>query len=232
MDDEGGDAGTIQPFKRHWSLTMIRKFMTTVALGSLFVGGLAASHLALAQADASQGRMGRGGPMAMADADKDGNLTRAELTQALTARFAKMDTNGDGTVTKEEREAKRAARLDERFARIDTDKNGQISKAEFAAGHDRRMDGNRRGHGRPDGSVHMRGGHMRHADGEKMGMMGGRPHANRDAPLTREAFMAQPLAKFDKADANKDGTVTAAERQAARDAMRDGWQARQADAKK
>lgn len=207
---------------------MIRKFMTTVALGSLFVGGLA-----LAQPDAPQGRIGRGGPIAMADADKDGNLTRAELTQALTARFAKMDTNGDGTVTKEEREAKRAARLDERFASIDTDKNGQISKAEFAAGHNRRtdgrMDGDRRGPGRPDGGPHMRGGHMRHMDG---GKMGGRPDANRDAPLTREAFMAQPLAMFDKVDANKDGTLTAAERQASRAAMRDGWQARQAEAKK
>lgn len=212
---------------------MIRKFMTTVALGSLFVGGVTASHLAFAQADAPHERMGKGGPMAMADADKDGNLTRAELTKALTARFAKMDTNGDGTVTKEEREANRAAHLDARFASIDTDKNGQISKAEFAAGHDRRMDGDRRGPGKPDGAPHMRGGHMRHPGGGKMGWGQGRQADNdRDAPLTREAFMARPLAMFDKADANRDGTVTPAERQAARAAMLNGWKTRQTDAKK
>lgn len=213
---------------------MIRKFMTTVALGSLFVGGLAASHLAFAQADAPQGRPDRAGPMAMADANKDGNLTRAELTQALTARFAKMDTNGDGTVTKEEREAKRTARLDTRFTNMDTDKNGQISKTEFAAGHDR-CDGDqaKRGDrpGKPDGGPRMYGHH-----GGRMGMMGGgfggRGDADKDGTLTRAEYMAGPLAMFDKADANKDGTVTAAEQQAVRATMRDGWKARKADAQK
>lgn len=216
---------------------MIRKFMTTVALGSLFVGGLAASHLALAQADAPQGRMDRIRPMTMADANKDGNLTRAELTQALTARFAKMDTNGDGKITKEEREAQRTARLDARFASLDADRNGQISKAEFAAGHDKQdgKDGDRAMHGDrrggPDGGRPMRG-----PRGGKMGMMGGgmggHGDANADGTLTRDEYMAGPLALFDKADANKDGTVTAAEQQAVRATMRDGWQARQADVQK
>ncbi|WP_336974369.1 calcium-binding protein [Sphingobium aromaticiconvertens] len=216
---------------------MIRKFMTTVALGSLFVGGLAASHLAFAQADAPQRRLDRVGPMAMADANKDGNLTRAELTQALTARFARMDSNGDGKVTKEERAAQRTARLDARFTSLDADKNGQISKAEFTAGHDRPdgKDGDqaRRGdrRGGPDGGRHMRG-----PGGGRMGMMGGgmggRADADKDGTLTREEFMAGPLAMFDKADANKDGTVTAAEQQAVRATMRDGWKARQAEAQK
>jgi hypothetical protein len=221
------------PLKMHWSLTMIRKFMTTVALGSLFVGGLAASHLAFAQADAPHGRMGRGGPMA--DLDKDGNLTRAELTQALTARFAKMDTNGDGKVTKEEREAQRAARIDARFAKIDTDGNGQISKAEFAASQQWHMDGGRRGpggpDGGPDGGPHMRGPHKRGPGGGMMGGgFGGRGDANKDGTITREEFMAGPLAMFDKMDTNKDGVVTPAERQAARTAMRDAWKARKANA--
>lgn len=212
---------------------MIRKFMTTVALGSLFVGGLAASHLAFAQADAPQRRMDRVGPMAMADANKDGNLTRAELSQALTARFAKMDTNGDGKITKEEREASRAARLDARFASLDADKNGQISKTEFAAGHEGRMDGDRRGPGKPDGGPHMHGAHMRGPGGGMMGGgMGGRADADKDGTLTRDEYMAGPLAMFDKADANKDGTVTAAEQQAVRATMRDGWKARKADAQK
>ena len=48
---------------------MLRKFFTTVAVGSLFVGGLAATHVAFAQ-DGGPGPRGmRGGPMMMADAN-------------------------------------------------------------------------------------------------------------------------------------------------------------------
>jgi hypothetical protein len=214
MDGEGGDTRSVRPLDNALEYRMIRKFMTTVALGSLFVGGLAASHLAFAQDDAPQ-RGRHGGPMAMADADKDGNVTRAELTQALTARFARLDTNGDGKVTREEREASRAARTDARFDKVDADDNGQISKAEFEAGHDKRMGGgkHKRGHG-----------------GMKGGGFGGRADADKDGTLTREEYLAGPLALFDKADADKDGTVTAAEQQAARAAMRAAWQARKADA--
>lgn len=212
---------------------MIRKFMTTVALGSLFVGGLAASHLAFAQdaspqaaAKAFDGK--RGG--LMADANKDGALSRAELTAALDARFARMDGDKDGKVTKSDRDAQRAARLDKRFASLDADASGQISKAEFAAGHDKARRGDRQGAGGRDGGRHMRGhGGPR---GGKMGMMGGgfggRADADKDGTLTRAEFMAGPLVMFDKADANKDGTVTAAEQQAARASMREQWKARKA----
>ncbi len=212
---------------------MIRKFMTTVALGSLFVGGLAASHLAFAQDAAPQvaakaGHGKRGGPMAMADANKDGAVSRAELTAALDARFARMDADKDGKVTKSDRDAQRAARLDKRFASLDVDSSGQISKAEFAAAHDKARSGDRQGPGGHSGGRHMRG------RGGKMGMMGmgggfgGRADADKDGTLTRAEFMTGPLAMFDKADANKDGTVTAAEQQAARAAMREQWKARKA----
>lgn len=56
-------------------------------------------------------RMGRGGPgmmMAMlrgADTNHDMAVTRAEWMAAADAHFAKMDTNGDGTVTPDERKA-------------------------------------------------------------------------------------------------------------------------------
>lgn len=219
---------------------MIRKFMTTVALGSLFVGGLAVSHLAFAQDGAppadenmAHGKMGgrmQGGPMAMADANHDGNLTRAELTSALDARFALLDTNKDGKVTKDEREARRAARTDARFAGVDADGNGQISKAEFAAGHDK-TGHEKAGDGvRPGGlggKGHMRG-HRGGMSGKMGGGFGGRADANKDGTLTRSEYMAGPLAMFDKADADKNGTVTAAEQQAARAAMRDQWKARKA----
>jgi EF hand len=210
---------------------MIGKFLGTVAVGSLFVGGLAVSHLALAQ-PGQPDRDGRGGGMmAMADANKDGKISKAELTAALDARFAKMDRDRDGKLTKEDRELGRQARLDERFVALDSDRNGQISRAEFAAGHQGRFgrpDGEgRRGAGGRDGGGFGRHGH--HGFG-KDGMFHGRGRgdAGKDGVVTRAEFMAGPLAMFGKADANKDGSVTVDEMKAARQAARNAWQARRA----
>lgn len=209
---------------------MIRKFLGTAAVGALFVGGLAASHLALAQPghDGPDGR--HGGLIAMADANKDGKVSKAELTAALDARFVKMDANRDGKLTKEDREIRRQARLDQRFAALDTDRNGQISKTEFAAGHQGRFergDGDRDRRGGREG--HRFGGRGHHGFGGGMMFGGpGRGEAMKDGVLTRAEFMARPLAMFDKADSNKDGFVTAEEMKAARAAMRDAWQARRA----
>lgn len=217
---------------------MIRKFFGTVALGSLFVGGLAASHLAFAQpgggGDFRGGPRG-GGLMRMADANKDGNLTKAEVTAAIDARFARLDVNKDGKLTQEDRTLARQQRLDARFALLDADKNGQISKAEFSAGAQARRDkgddagkpGDREGRGF---GGHRWGG--RHHGGFGRGGMGfggpGRGDADKDGVVTKAEFMARPLAMFDKADANHDGTVTADEMKAAREAMRAAWQARKA----
>lgn len=204
---------------------MIRKFLGTVAVGSLFVGGLAASHLAMAQpGDADPG--GRhGGMMAMADANKDGKISKAELTAALDARFVKMDANRDGKLTKEDRDIRRQARLDQRFAALDTDRNGQISKAEFAAGHQDRF--GREGRDGREGHRFGGRGHGGHGGGMMFHGRGGmRGEAMKDGVLTRAEFMARPMAMFDKADSNKDGFVTADEMKAARQAMREAWQAR------
>lgn len=193
---------------------MIRKFMTTVAVGSLFVGGIAASHLAFAQ-EGGPRAAGRGGMLMKADADKDGAVTKAELTAALNARFARLDADKDGKLTGEDRDLNRQQRLDARFAALDTDRNGQISKAEFTAGHQGRFQ-QRDGARRPDG--HGRGRH--HGFGGAA-MRGGQDRAA--GPITREQFAARPLAMFDKADANKDGKLTAEEMKAARASLREGW---------
>ena len=117
---------------------MLRQFFTTVAVGSLFVGGLAATHVAFAQPGADGPRGPRGGMMMQADANKDGKISKAELTTALDARFARMDVDKDGQLTSKDRDLKRQQCMDERFAKLDTDKNGQLSKTELAAGHDAR----------------------------------------------------------------------------------------------
>ena len=200
---------------------IIRKFFGTVALGSLFVGGLAASHVAFAQPGDGPGRGGRGGGiMMMADTNKDGTITKAELTAALEARFAKMDIDKDGKLTQADRDAMRAQRLDARFAKLDTDRNGQISKAEMAAAQDARSE-KRAEAGKPGGPEGRNWGGRRHGGPGKGGMMmGGRADANKDGTVTKAEFMAGPMAMFDKADTNKDGKVTADEMKAARDAMR------------
>lgn len=185
----------------------MKKLLISVALGSMLVAG----GVAVAQPNGPGPKMGMRGPM-MADANKDGKLTKAEVTAASEAAFAKMDLNGDGKITKEERDTLRQKRFDDRFAKMDTDGNGQISKAEFRAQHDARQEKMaewRAGKGGPDG---QRMGRMHHRG--KMGGMWGKD-ADKDGTVTRAEFMARPMAMFDRADANKDGTVTAEEMKAA-----------------
>ena len=52
-------------------------------------------------------RGGRGGGMMMADANKDGVITRAEFDAMSAQRFAKLDTNSDGRIDAAEMQAQR-----------------------------------------------------------------------------------------------------------------------------
>jgi hypothetical protein len=45
-------------------------------------------------------------------------------------------------------------------------------------------------------------------------------------PVSQQAFVDRALAIFDRVDADRNGTVTQAERRAAREAMRQRWQDR------
>lgn len=74
------------------------------------------------------------------DANADGQISRAEYQAWIDARFAKLDSNGDGIVTAEEianspavraRNERRAQRLIERFG---GEGANQVSKAQFEAG--------------------------------------------------------------------------------------------------
>ena len=50
---------------------------------------------------------GRGGMIRLADADKDGAVSKAEVQAAASARFDRLDANKDGAVTREEANAAR-----------------------------------------------------------------------------------------------------------------------------
>ncbi|WP_269522128.1 EF-hand domain-containing protein [Coraliomargarita parva] len=75
------------------------------------------------------------------DADSDGYLTpeelRAHMKQMREERDGgerkKLDTDGDGVITKAEAEEAGAKRLLENFDKIDTDGNGEISREEMMA---------------------------------------------------------------------------------------------------
>jgi Ca2+-binding EF-hand superfamily protein len=150
------------------------------------------------------------------------DVTRQEVIQRVDARFTQLDENRDGRVTAEERrvvrERRRAEMADRMFDRLDADGNGSISREEMRDGRMRRRGGMRMaGSGSPGGPGMEGPGHGRHGPDMRRG--GGREFAMRE--VTREEMRERALARFDRMDANRDGTLTAEERRQARDARRE-----------
>jgi hypothetical protein len=83
--------------------------------------GLAALSLALGSALAT--------PILAQGMNERAQMQRAGQSDRMGAALAAMDTDGDGTVSAQERAAHRAARI----AALDGDGNGQISRAELLA---------------------------------------------------------------------------------------------------
>lgn len=169
-----------------------------------------------------------GAPGAKRDTDGNGMVTRAEAQAHATQMFAKLDANQDGKIDPADRAAQRAERQGKMFAAIDADGNGSISKAEWDQhGADRAAKRAERGEKRADagaageGKRHgmrgpgKRGGHH----GMRGGMMA-KADTNGDKAISQAEFQTAALARFDASDANKDGQVTAAERQAQRSEWR------------
>lgn len=176
---------------------------------------------------------------AKADADGNGVLTRAEAQTNATAMFARMDANGDGKLDRSDRAAKRTEMQAKAFERFDANKDGQISKAEWDQhAADRAAKRAERGEQRAEaGERGKRGPGMRGHRGKRgghHGMRGGmmmKADADGDKAISAAEFQTAALARFDAADANKDGQVTVDERQAQRAAMkakRAEWRAKRA----
>lgn len=182
-----------------------------------------------------------------ADAAKAADMTRAQAQSHAEARFDKMDMNKDGKWDAADRTARQNARHEARFVALDANKDGTVSKAEFdqartqreaimaerrtafAAQRAERM-ANASAPAAGDTAKAARGEHHLagrdgRGGGRHHGMMGGRGGRGGhgmgpDAAITKADFVAKSLTRFDQMDANKDGKVTAAERQTARAAMR------------
>lgn len=155
--------------------------------------------------------------------------TRAEVQAKIARHFAKLDTNGDGSLIKAEADAarqairsqrgeRRAERRDDRrenaFARIDVNRDGAISRAEWdAAGPQREQriaSRDRDGDGRRDSPRGKRGGGHGMAGFE--GHMFDMADANRGGRVTLQEAQSAALRHFDMADANRDGQITPDER--------------------
>ncbi len=80
---------------------------------------------------------GRADRFAQMDADADGSITRAEFIASRGAMFEKRDRNSDGYLDKADM-GKRAAqrggeRIDQMLEHLDVDKDGRVSRDEFVS---------------------------------------------------------------------------------------------------
>jgi hypothetical protein len=139
-----------------------------------------------------------------ADYDRSEPMDRATMMAKVDARFAMIDTNGDGMIDAAEmaahRQTMRTAGAERRAAMSEEDKAKRQAKMQ-----ERRSVMKERWAKRADsGEARTKGGWLAQID------------ANGDGLITREEFAAPAIKRFDRLDANGDGIVTPEERAAAR----------------
>ncbi|MEA3051846.1 MAG: hypothetical protein QOG72_749 [Sphingomonadales bacterium] len=189
----------------------------------IFAAGAALAALAacpaLAQPGEGQGRSAK-------------PQTRADVQARVQARFARADANRDGFITQDEvraraearrgqRQERSGERREARFDRLDSNHDGSLSRAEFDA--------------RPAFGGERPGQRLAHRGGRPgmTGGLGGRAFAAMDLDHDGRVALAEAsraaFERFDRLDSNRDGTISADERQAAREAFRERMQERRGD---
>jgi hypothetical protein len=181
--------------------------------------------LFLFSALASLAAVGGAQPVTQPMGDRDADVTRQQVIERTDRHFRQMDANNDGRFTPEEarqmHEQRRTQMAQHMFDRLDGNRDGSITREEFASAHQAR--GEHRG-GRGEG---MHGGghggpgmhHGRGPGGPGMEMRGERLFGEQGF-VTAEQFRTRALARFDRLDADHNGTLTAAERRQGHGRMR------------
>lgn len=180
---------------------------TTLMIGVLSLG---LSTAGVALADKGPGKF-----MRFFDSNQDGTVTLEEFNQASAERFARMDADGDGNMTRDEFrdyvKSRRAERKQAKFQRMDSDGDGSVSQAEYVAYKtakaERRfayMDKN--GDGKVDqgeyaSCMKKRGHHHK-------GRLFDKLDANGDDVVTQAESHAAWSEWFKRIDANQDNLVT------------------------
>lgn len=151
-----------------------------------------------------------------ADTDGDRRISQAEFVTRRVERLTAADANRDGSVTAEERravmQARKASRMGDRFQRLDANGDGSISREEFDARRAGRAD---RAQARPARGMRV----ARRA--QRLERAGGAVEIAQAQARAEQAFV--------RLDADRDGYVTAAERQARTGAMREQRRERMAE---
>jgi hypothetical protein len=130
-------------------------------------------------------------------------VTKAQYTQDIDRRFAAVDTNKDGQLSKEEVAAAQAKALQQAqametqqieadFKKLDTNKDGSLSLAEFTA-----VAPSVKSNETPEQVI--------------AGL-----DTNKGGTISAAEYRGPRVANFDKADSNHDGILTAAEVNATR----------------
>ncbi len=125
--------------------------------------------------------------------------------------LARVDTNGDGLISK----AEHRAMVEARFARMDADKDGSIEAGEGRKGMGEGKRGGKWKRGAERHGPDSPGG----PGGPAMAMK--KADTNGDGAISRAEFDAQSAERFARLDTNRDGKIDAAEMQAQRDKARD-----------
>lgn len=96
-------------------------YRSKLLAAALMTAGLAAAAAGSA-AEAAKGK----GMFDRVDTNGDGTITREEAQAARGAHFARLDTNGDGMISAEEF----GARTDDHFSRMDLNGDGEVTREE------------------------------------------------------------------------------------------------------
>jgi len=206
--------------------------MTSFTLRSRMIA-LALAGSMLATAPAMAATKAKAKPAATKTApDQPPALTRDEAKAHAAEIFDHLDFNKDGTFNEADMKARYEEHLGREFDRLDANHDGSVTKAEFIAAHEQpRHPG--AGHPGPDGAAPHgpEGAPPPPPPGEHPGPEGrrgpeghGPGHHGFMSPLvfqllhdadpqhtgsvTKDAFIAAELKRFDEADTNHDGKVT------------------------